>query len=488
MPNSHAVLIAGAGPTGLMLAAELALAGVDVAIVERRDNQDLTGSRAGGLQARTIELFDQRGIADRFLNEGKIAQTAGFAGVTLDLTGFPTRHPYGLGLWQTHIERILAGRVEELGVPVYRGLGVAGLTEDDTGVEIATRRGTMHAQYLVGCDGGRSRVRKAAGIDFPGWEATTSNLIAEVEMSGKPPLGVHSSPMGRHSFGRVDYDIRDGKVVYADHGPLRVMVTEAGIGEGEPTIHDLRAALMAACGTDYGLSSAAWISRFTDATRQAAEYRKGRVLLAGDAAHIHAPDGGQGLQLGVHDAVNLGWKLAQVVKGQSPETLLDTYHAERHAVAARTLRMTMASVALRREDDHNQAMRVTVAELLTMDEPKKHLTAELSGLGIRYDLSGEHPLVGRRMPDLDLMTHDGPMRVFDLMQDARPLFLDFTGVAIAAPDHVRIVRAEQPVAFDLPVIGRVDAPPAVLVRPDGYVAWAGGDGLDDALTKWFGAP
>ncbi len=343
------VLIVGAGPTGLMLAGELALAGVDVAIVERRPSQDLAGSRAGGLHSRTIEVLDQRGIADRFLSEGQVAQ-----------------HNYGLGLWQNHIERILAGWVGELAVTIHRGRDATGFTQDDTGVDIALSNGqSLRAQYLVGCDGGRSLIRKAAGIAFPGWDPTTSSLIAEVEMAKQPELGIHRNAFGIHSFGRVKYEIRDGEVVYADSGPVGVMVTEQHVGPtSEPTLRDLSEALIAVYGTDYGIHSPIWISRFTDMTRQAAAYRDRRVLLAGDAAHVHAPDGGQGLNTGVQDAVNLGWKLAQVVKGTSPESLLDTYHAERHPVAARVLRNTMASVALRRPDDRTTALRDTIAELL----------------------------------------------------------------------------------------------------------------------------
>ncbi|WP_211265051.1 FAD-dependent monooxygenase [Lysobacter antibioticus] len=493
--SGHAVVIAGSGPTGLMLAGELALAGIDVAIVERRATQELAGSRAGGLHARTLEVLDQRGIVDRFLVEGQVAQVTGFAGVMLDLGGFPTRHPYGLGLWQNHIERILADWVDGLGVTVYRGCEVSDLVQDEAGVEVALFDGTsLRAQYLVGCDGGRSRVRKAAGIDFPGWDATTSHLIAEVEMAQTPPLGIHRSGFGIHSFGRVDYEIRNGEVIYGDTGPVRVMLTEAQVGAvGEPTLEDLRAALIAVCGSDYGVHSPVWISRFTDATRQAAAYRERRVLLAGDAAHVHAPDGGQGLQLGMQDAVNLGWKLAQVVKGISQESLLDSYHAERHPVAARVLRTTMASIALRRGDERTTALRETVAELLGMDEPRRRFAAMLSGLDVRYGLGEGHPLLGRRMPDLDLFVAGGPMRVYALLHGARPVLLDF-GASDAVDigpwaDRVRAIEARYDGVWELPALGAVTAPTAVLIRPDGYVAWVGDGsdaGLNEALNEWFG--
>jgi 2-polyprenyl-6-methoxyphenol hydroxylase-like FAD-dependent oxidoreductase len=494
--TEHAVVIAGGGPTGLMLAGELALAGVDVAIVERRPSQDLPGSRAGGLHARTIEVLDQRGIADRFLSEGQVAQVAGFAGIPLDISDFPTRHNYGLGLWQNHIERILAGWVDELEVPNYREREVTGLAQDDAGVDVEVSDGrSLRAEYFVGCDGGRSVVRKAAGIEFPGWDPTTSSLIAQVEMSEEPELGIRRTPSGMHALGKVDYEIRDGEVVYGKGGTVGVMLTESHVGTSEPTLRDLSEALIAVYGTDYGIHSPTFISRFTDMTRQAAAYRKGRVLLAGDAAHVHAPDGGQGLQIGVQDAVNLGWKLAQVVKRTSPESLLDTYHAERHPVGARVLRITMAQVALRRPDDRTNALRDMLSELLSLDEARRRLAAEMSGLGVHYDLGEGHPLLGRRMPDLDLVTANGPLRVFTLLHDARPVLLNLgePGGFDITPwaDRIQLIDAKYVGMWELPAIGAVTAPAAVLIRPDGYVAWVGDLtqlGLADALTTWFGPP
>jgi 2-polyprenyl-6-methoxyphenol hydroxylase-like FAD-dependent oxidoreductase len=495
--TGRAVVIAGGGPTGLMLAGELALAGVDVAVVERRAGHALAGSRAGGLHSRTIEVLDQRGIADRFLAEGQVAQVAGFAGTPLDISDFPTRHPYGLGLWQNHIERILAGWADELRVPVHYGSEVTGFAQDDTGVDVTLADGrSLRAGYLVGCDGGRSVVRKAAGIEFPGWEPTTSSLIAEVELAEEPQWGIRRDALGVHALGRVEYEIREREVVYGDRGSVRVMVTEPHVGTtSEPTLRDLSEALVAVYGTDYGVHSPTWISRFTDMTRQAAAYRDRRVLLAGDAAHVHAPDGGQGLNIGVQDAVNLGWKLAQVVNGTAAEGLLDTYHAERHPVAARVLRTTMAQVALRRPDDRIEAVGGVVSELLGMEEPRKRYAALMSGLDIRYDLGEGHPLLGRRMPDLDLVTRDGPLRVFTLLHDARPLLLDLgepgaLDIALWA-DRVQVVEAEYAGPWELPALGAVTAPTAVVVRPDGYVAWVGDgnqEGLAGALTTWFGPP
>jgi 2-polyprenyl-6-methoxyphenol hydroxylase-like FAD-dependent oxidoreductase len=496
--TEHAVVIAGGGPTGMMLAGELALAGVDVAVVERRASQELVGSRAGGLHSRTIEVLDQRGIAERFLAEGQKAQAAGFAGVHFDLSGFPTRHPYSLGLRQHHIERILAGWIDELKVPIYRGMEVTGFAQVDTGVDVDVSDGrSLRAQYLVGCDGGRSLVRKVAGIAFPGSDPTTSNLITVAELAETPPeWGVRRDAFGTHALGRVEYEIRNGEIVYADHGPVSVLVTEEHIGEtSEPTLSDLKAALITVYGTDYGIHSPTSISRFTDAARQATSYRKGRVLIAGDAAHVHPPDGGQGLQTGVQDAVNLGWKLAQVVKGASPESLLDTYHAERHPIGARVLRNTMASIILRREDERTKALRETIAELLGMDEPRRRFAAMMSGLDIHYDFDEGHPLLGRRMPDLDLVTANGPLRVFTLLHDARPVLLNLAepGAFDISPwtDRVQRIDAKYAGAWELPALGTVTAPTAVLIRPDGYVAWVGDLtqlGLADALTTWFGPP
>jgi 2-polyprenyl-6-methoxyphenol hydroxylase-like FAD-dependent oxidoreductase len=480
------VVIAGGGPTGLMLAAELALAGVDCVIVERRLSQVVDGSRAGGLHSRTLEVLDQRGIVDRFLAEGKATQVHGFAYIPLDISDFPTRHPYSLALGQSHIERILSGWIDELGVPLLRGREVVGLAQDDDGVAVSLAdRSSIRSRFLVGCDGGRSVVRKAAGIDFAGLDPSVSFIIAEVEMTEVPAIGIRREGGG---IGPVD-PAKGG-------GPYRVVLKESRVDHaGEPTLQGLHDALVATYGTDFGARNPTWISRFTDASRQASSYRAGRVLLAGDAAHVHSPIGGQGLNTGVQDAVNLGWKLALVVAGTSPIDLLDTYHAERHPAGARVLRTAMAQTALTTPDDRHDALRGTMAELLAMEEPRRRIAGELSGLEIHYDLGEGHPLLGRRVPDLELTTVDGPTRVFTLLRDARPMLLQLGGsgtfdVSPWSP-RVRLVEATYEGAWELPVIGAVDAPAAVLVRPDGYVAWVGelaDPALPDAISSWFGRP
>jgi 3-(3-hydroxy-phenyl)propionate hydroxylase len=470
----------------MMLAAELALAKVDVAVVERRPDQVLAGSRAGGFHSRTIEVLDQRGVADRFLAEGQVAQVATFGTTVLDMSDFPTRHPYSLAIFQNQIERIMAAWIAELAVRVYYGHEVTGFAQDDAAVDVElSDGGSLRARYLVGCDGGRSLIRKAAGIEFPGWDPTRSNLIAEVELTEEPPAGPRFDATGVHGLHRME----DGRT-------FRVVVTEQHISSGgEPTLRDLSEALISVFGTDFGIHDPTSITRFTDMTRQAAAYRVGRVLLAGDAAHVHYPAGGQGLGLGLQDAVNLGWKLAQVVDGTSPESLLDTYQDERHPVTARALQYTMAQTALQRRDERVKALVGVVSEIATMDEPRKRLAGLISGLDIHYDVGEGHPLLGRRMPDLDLVGADGPLRVFALLHDARPLLLDLgqAGDFDITPwaDRVRLIGASHTGEWELPVLGVVSAPTAVLIRPDGYVAWVGDGtdvGLEHALATWFGPP
>jgi 3-(3-hydroxy-phenyl)propionate hydroxylase len=480
------VTIVGGGPTGLMLAGELALAGIDVAIVERRATHDLHGTRARGFHSRTTEILDQRGIVDRFLAEGQTVQALAFADTPLAVGELPSRHPYTLALGQSHIERILLGWVEELGVPIRRGLEVTGFAQDDHGVDVhLADDGQLRTAYLVGADGGRSVIRKAAGIDFVGPEATRSHLIAEVEVTGETPTGIRLDDVGIHAIN-----------VMPGGGTVGLVVTEQQLGpDTEPTLADLSQALTAVYGTDFGVHDPQWVSRFTDATRQAVAYRRGRVLLAGDAAHTHPPTGGQGIGLGVQDAVNLGWKLAQVVRGVSPDRLLDTYQAERHPATARVLRNVVVQALLQRGDARTEAMRDTISDLLVFESPRAHLAGLLSGLDVRYDLGDGHPLLGRRVPDVDLSTPDGPRRVFDLLHDARPVLLDLgdPGSIDITPwtGRVRHVEADRTGTWELPVVGAVTAPVAVLIRPDGHVAWVGDGtqaGLSEALSTWCGEP
>jgi 2-polyprenyl-6-methoxyphenol hydroxylase-like FAD-dependent oxidoreductase len=479
--GEHAVVIAGGGPTGVMLAAELALAGVDAVIVERRE-EPVAAVRSRGLNARTIEVLDQRGVGERFVSQGQPAQVHHFP-TPLDISDFPTRRPYGLALWQPRFEEILGGWAAELGVRVQRGCELTGFTQDADGVDVALSDGaSLRAGWLVGCDGGRSLVRKAAGIGFPGWEASSSSLIAEARLRDESEVGNIR---------------RDEKGVYAigplDDGHVGIVVRDEDLEDaGEPTLADLSAAMTAVWGSDFGVHGARWISRFTDAARQAASYREGRVLLAGDAAHVHTPMGGQGLNTGVQDVVNLGWKLAQVVNGTAPGSLLDSYHAERHPVGARVLQKTMALTALTRGDVRSEALRGTIGELMQLETPRKAMAGMLSGLDIHYDLGEGHPLLGRRMPDLDLVTGDGPRRVYDLLHAARPVLLNLGAPgavdAGAWADRVPLVDATCEGPWELPVLGAVAAPAAVLIRPDGHVAWVGdGDqGLPAALGTWFG--
>ncbi|HEY2052845.1 MAG TPA: FAD-dependent monooxygenase [Solirubrobacterales bacterium] len=483
--NEQAVVIVGGGPTGMMLGAELALAGVDALILERRPDHELDGSRAGGLHSRAIELLDQRGAAGPFLAAGYTAQIVSFGETKLDISDFPTRHPYGLALWQKHIERIMAEWIWDLGVAVRYGQEVVGFAQDDEGVDVALGDGSaIRTRYLIGCDGGRSAIRKGAGIDFPGEEATTSTIVAEAQMEDKSGFGLHRGPLGIGGIGPME----GGET-------LKIVVPEARLEAGdEPTLDELRDALFVVYGSDFKVHSPTWISRFTDATRQAASYREGRVLLAGDATNIHSPMGGQGIPNGMGDAVNLGWKLAQVVKGISLEDLLDTYQEERHPAVARSVQYTMALNALSRVDPRTEALRDTIAEVSEMAEPRKHLGALASGLGVRYDLGDGHPLLGRRVPDLDLVTAEAPTTIYALLHRARPVLLNLGEPGAfdigGWTERVHLVDARCEDRWELPAIGEVDSPTALLIRPDGHVAWVGDEddaGLPDALAMWFGA-
>ncbi|WP_037636432.1 FAD-dependent monooxygenase [Streptomyces katrae] len=490
------VVIAGAGPTGLMLACELRLAGVDVVVVERLAER--TGeSRAGGIHSRTLEVLDQRGILDRFLAVGELQPVGHFSGLYLDFDESESRHPYPLMILQSDIERLLEEWAAELGVQVRRSSEVSGIRQDGDGVtvELGTEQpaaATLRARYLVGCDGGRSTVRKLAGIDFPGTEATMTALIGDVELPDLPEDYVWVRRCAGGDYSAIAFEPGWYRVITSEYDRVADR-------DETPTFEQLRESLIRVAGTDFGMNSPRWVSRFNDAARQAAEYRVGRVLLAGDAAHIHFPAGGQGLNMGVQDAVNLGWKLASVVRGQAPESLLDSYHAERHPVGERVLHNTRAQSALARPGAQTDALREVFGSLMVFDDVNRHLRLMLTALDIRYPVDVDHPLAGRRVPDADLKTPEGTIGVYDLLHAGRPVLLDLSGSAALAAvaggwaDRVDFVEARsEDGSWSVPAIDEVPAPAAVLIRPDGHVAWATDGGAPDtsalrtALTTWFG--
>jgi 3-(3-hydroxy-phenyl)propionate hydroxylase len=438
------VVIAGGGPTGLMLACELKLAGVDVLVLER-----LAGpsgeSRAGGIHARTMEILDQRGMLEPFLAEGRAIQAGHFSGLRLDFSGFETRYPYLLAILQRRIERLIEARALELGVRLRREVEVIGLEQDADRVRIDTSAGPIDAAYLVGCDGGRSTVRRLAAIDFPGTPASMTSILGDVELADPP---AHAVFQERHEHGNFS-------VIDFEPGWYRVMTSQFDIvadRDAPVTVEELRATLKRIAGTDFGLHSPRWISRYNDAARQATRYRSGRVLLAGDAAHIHYPAGGQGLNTGVQDAFNLGWKLAAVVRGEGGDELLDTYEKERHPVAARVLQNTRAQTALSRTDPQTDALREVFGPLIAIDEVNRRLGLMVTGLDIRYDLGDGPSPLGERVPDREMP--DGS-RLYEHLHDGQP----------------KLLGGAEP----------------MLIRPDGHIAWVGAMGdeaLVTALTRW----
>ncbi|WP_328947857.1 rifampin monooxygenase [Streptomyces sp. NBC_00184] len=478
------VIVVGGGPTGLMLAAELRLHDVHVVVLEK-----LTGptgeSRGQGLHARSVEVMDQRGLLERFLAVSGKFQVGGlFGGIaTAWPDGLDTAHPYGLATPQPVTERLLEERAAELGTEIRRGCEVVALSSseegDEAGVTVQLADGTrLRSRYLVGCDGGRSTVRKLAGIAFPGEAATVETLLGEMEVTEDP-----------EKIAAVVADVRRTQLRFgvgpANDGVCRVVVPADGISEDRtapPTLEDFRQRLRAVAGTDFGVHSPRWMSRFGDATRQAERYRAGRVLLAGDAAHIHPPTGGQGLNLGVQDAFNLGWKLAAEVHGRAPEGLLDSYHSERHPVGAAVLDNTRAQITLLGTDPGATALRALYTKLMGFEEVNRYMTGMITALDIRYDVGEGHALLGRRMPDMELK--DG-RRLYSLMHTGRGLLVDRTGRLSVAGwadrvDHIADAGEEG--------VGDGLGAPAVLLRPDGHVAWAGADQgeLLDRLSRWFG--
>ena len=493
--SSGPVIIAGAGPTGLALATELRRGGVDVLLVDRQPSRGVDGSRAAGLQPRTLELLDQRGIVDRFLTAGSLSSLPNFAGIRLSYAKLPTRFPYGLDILQAETERLLDQVATELGAPVRWGTEVTGVRQHADGVEVTVEgpggTATLAGGYLVGCDGGRSTVRKLTGIGFPGTAATMVNLLADVELAEPPQRPVR---LERHEAGLIT-------VLQLQPGWYRIIATERA-RQADPgdrvTFEELRASVRRIAGTDFGMHSPRWISFFTDAARLAERYRQGRVLLAGDAAHIHLPAGGQGINVGVQDAFNLGWKLAAVVRGQAPDALLDTYHDERHAADEEVVKLSRAQSVLMDPDPRAADLIEVVTRLAGFDEVNHYLAMVMSGLGVRYAAPGAHPLLGRRVLDADISTRRGDQRVFGLLRAARPVLLDLTGAADLAAaavgwaDRVEFVTADCPSsAWEVPGAGSIPVPAALLIRPDGHVAWAGDrhpdlDALRAALDTWCG--
>ncbi|WP_327104178.1 rifampin monooxygenase [Nonomuraea glycinis] len=467
------VIIAGCGPTGAMLAAELRLHDVRVLVLEK-ETEPSSFVRIVALHMRSLELMAMRGLLDRMLRHGRQRPAGGlFAAIPRPAPrSLDSAYAYLLGIPQPVIERLLEEHAIDLGAQVRRGCAVAGLEQDDEGVTVELADGErLRSRYLVGCDGGRSTVRKLLGVGFPGEPARTETLMGEMEV-GVPQEEIAAKVTEiratQHRFWLRPFG----------EGAYSVLVPAEGVSDRAepPTLEDFRRQLRAIAGTDFGVHSPRWLSRFGDATRLAERYRAGRVLLAGDAAHIHPPIGGQGLNLGVQDAVNLGWKLAAQVRGWAPETLLDTYHAERHPVAADVLDNTRAQTELLSAEPGPQAVRRLLTELMDFDEVNRHLIEKITAIGVRYDFGDGPDLLGRRLRDIDVRQG----RLYGLLRRGRGLLLDRTGRLTAGGWSDRVDHLADPAA-ELDV-------PCVLLRPDGHVAWIGDDqrDLDDHLFRWFG--
>jgi 2-polyprenyl-6-methoxyphenol hydroxylase-like FAD-dependent oxidoreductase len=468
------VIVAGAGPTGLMLAGELRLHGVRVVVLEK-EPEPTKVVRALGLHVRSIEVMDQRGLLERFLANGKQYPVGGFF-AAIDKpapTGMDTAHAYVLGIPQPVVERLLTEHAVELGTEIRRGCEVTGLSQDEDGVTVELADGTqLRSRYLVGCDGGRSTVRKLLGVGFPGAPATVETLLGEMEVAA-PPETI-AAVMARVRATQKRFGIGP-----MGNGAYRVVVPAEGLTEDRavpPTLEEVKERLRAVAGTDFGVHSPRWLSRFGDATRQAERYRVGRVLLAGDAAHIHPPTGGQGLNLGIQDAFNLGWKLAAEVAGWAPEGLLGTYDTERHPVATDVLDNTRAQMELMSTQPGPQAVRRLFSRLMDFDEVNRYLTEKITAIEVRYDFGEGDALLGRRLRDVPLKRG----RLYDLFHTGRGLLLDQAGSLSTAGWEDRVDHV-QDTSEDLTA-------PAILLRPDGHVAWTGDDqeDLNKHLARWFG--
>jgi 2-polyprenyl-6-methoxyphenol hydroxylase-like FAD-dependent oxidoreductase len=493
--SSAPVIIAGAGPTGLTLATELRRGGADVVLLERRPNRRVDGSRAAGMQPRTIELLDQRGVAERFLAAGPPSNLGNFAGIMLDYSILPSHFPYAINIMQAETEQILEDIAAELGVPVRWSTNVTGLRQVGDGVEVAVEgpdgTETLFGSYLVGCDGGRSTVRKLVGVGFPGTDPTMVALIGDVELDEPPQRPMF---LDRRQCGLIT-------AIQFRPGWYRVVTTERNrtAGPDDPvTIEELRASAVRVAGTDFGMHSARWLSYFNDSVRQAEYYRLGRVLLAGDAAHIHLPAGGQGMNMGIQDAFNLGWKLAAVVRGDASEELLDTYQDERHAADADILKVIRAQSVLCEPGPRTDELYGLLTHLVGFDKVNQYLSALQSGLDIRYPMAGGHPLLGRRVPDVSIRCGGTTSRIYNLLHPATAVLLDLSGsdqlcaATARLRGRVNVIQAScAPEPWTVPGAGMVSVPTALLIRPDGYVSWVDDADQDlsllrESLTTWCG--
>lgn len=489
------VIISGAGPTGLTLATELRRGGAEVLLLEKRASRGVDGSRAAGMQPRTVEMLDQRGVADRFLAVGPRSDLGNFAGIRLDYSGLPSRFPFAINILQAETEKILDDLSTELGAAVRWSAEVTATEQDGDGVRVTVDGPdgveTVVGSYLVGCDGGRSTIRKQMGVGFPGTDATMVCLIGDVVLESPPQQPLF---LDRREHGMIT-------VIQFRPGWYRVVTTErrrTAEAHDPVTLEELRASAIRVAGTDFGMHSPTWLSHFGDAIRQADQYRVGRVLLAGDAAHIHLPAGGQGMNMGMQDAFNLGWKLAAVLRGDVPEAVLDTYHAERHAADAEILGIVRAQSVLTEPQSRTDELYAIIKRLIGFGDVNDYLSLRLSGLDIRYETPGDHLLLGRRVPDIDLTCSNEARRIYELLNAARPVLLAFSDVdalteaADGWADRIDVVAAEAAAdPWQVAGVGDVAAPSALLIRPDGYVAWvseegAGFSGLRECLTRWCG--